>query len=979
MRLYTTSASSCLAAAAALCVLLLAHPSGAQQRGGRIEGTIYDDEGMPMAGAAAVLTSPTQIGGARRVSTGGDGSIRFMGLIPGVFQLKVSKAGFVGVIRKGIRVHVNKTVTLDILLEQVPVRKPRRPTKGSTSDEPGAPVTSVTPGGTTTTKVPHTETYVITAARPVVDVTKAATGESLSDDYVESVPMSTRSYQGMAGMTRSVTQKRDAKGSGQGNPSVSGGAYFNNTYMVDGMDTTDPVTHTFATNFNFDAMSDVNIMTGGMGPEFSDTPGGVINMVTKSGSNDFEVDSSLYYQDDAMTIKRLDEKGSTFRNLDFNLNVGGPLIRDRLWYYASVELNHTTGSVPPDPNQVLPDHPARVFTGVKVFTKLTWQLNPKHKLLWWFQGAGASIANREQLITVEPDAEGHQDQYSALTTVAHEWLAGDKTFVKTQLGFAWTGLRRGPESGVEDVPRIEDIGTGVKQRNYNRTLVDDRYRISLNSDVTRFFDNTFGDHEVKAGFRYQHVLNPSTESYTGNTELKTQFGKPYSQTRYYLLFDEDSACDATSPKYNKDKCSQGKLSTSVSGNKLILFAKDTWKVPGTKKRLRLIPGVAMHYGNTVNPDGEEVSSFVTATGHLNFAWDVFGDGKTVLRGGYNQYVDVGFLSLARFIGRDLISNRCNWDDSTQAYTANCRVGGQTRTVGLPQGPETDKDGNVLNKYNPDFLTIPRVHEATFGAEREWFTGFSTGVDFQFRYYANQWEDLETNVIWNEAGDNSTGFKNGKSEFIYDLETPEDAWRRYMSVSLFARRFVGNWQVMASYTFSRNEGTVSEGFATTYLDRPRQVPFFEGPLPDDRTHVVKVSGWYRFRRSLSVGGSFWVGTGTPYDKLFFNSFFGDYNDRRAPRGVDPGDLSTPDDDQELRMPTRVALDIKVSYKLADVTDWLFGEAINLELMGEVFNAFNLRTETRYEDRNLKPGAATQWGDIIDRQNPFRVRVGMRYRY
>ena len=952
-------------------VLLLSLPAAAQQRGGRIEGTIYDDEGMPLSGARVTVNSPTQIGGARSAVTGGSGAFRFLGLIPGKFSVKVYKKGFLGVGRSGVRVHAGKTLTLDILLDRAPDAPPPRVEKPK-PDEPGAPapVVKVTPTGVKTTKA-RGETYIITAARPVVDVTRATTGENLSDEYIEAVPMSTRSYQGVASMTSGVSRA--------GNPSVTGGSYFNNTYTVDGMDTTDPVTHTFGTNFNFDAMSDVNIMTAGKGPEYSDTPGGMINMVTKSGSNKFQLDSSIYYQDDALTIKELDEEGRTFQDFSFNLNVGGPIVRDRLWYYASFELNKRTSTLAPDPNQVLPNHPSRQWLDGKIFTKLTWQAHTNHKLVWWGQFAPASIDNSLQALTVEPDAEKHQDQYAVLSTVAWEWLAGKKTFVKSQVGFAWTGLRIYPQSGVSDVPGISDVGTGVSRQNYSVITNDDRFRVTIKSDITRFFDDAFGDHELKAGFRYQHMANPSDETHTGNVFYTDQFGKPYRRTQYFLTFDDNTSCDPSHANYNAKQCAQGTLETSVAGNKLILFAQDTWKVPGTKKRLRLIPGVAMHFGNNENPDSETVTSFITATGHLNFALDMFGDGKTVLRGGYNQYVDMGFLSLARFIGRDQITYSCNWDDTAQSYSASCRQGGQTRTVGLPQGPQYDEEGKPINKYNPDFLTIPRVHEATFGAEREWFTGFSTGVDFQYRLFQNQWEDVETNVIWNEAGDSTTGFKNGKSEYVWDLETPEEAWRRYIGVSFFARRFVGNWQLMASYTWSRFEGTVSEGYATTFLDRPRQVPFFEGYLPDDRRHVVKISGWWRWRKVLSIGGTMWLGTGTPYDKLFFNSYFGDYNDRRAPRGMDPRDLSTPDDDEELRTPTRMALDLRISYKLADLTELIFAERLNLELTSEIFNAFNLRTATAYEQRNLKPGASTQWGDILNKQSPFRVRFGIRYRY
>jgi hypothetical protein len=943
---------------------VLSGPARAQSRTGRLEGTIYDDEGMPLAGARVSASSPTQIGGRRTTTTGDDGSFRFIGLIPGVFRVSGSKTGFLTAVRQSVRISLDKTITLDILLDRAKAAPPVTPTDKRPKDG-RVPVPA------------KRETYVITTARPVVDVTKATTGESLSDEYLEALPLSSRGYQGVAGLTGGVTIQRDPKGAGAGNPSIAGGAYFNNTYLVDGMDTTDPVTHTFSTNFNFDAMSDVNIVTGGAGPEYSDTPGGVINMVTKSGSNKLELDASIYYQDDALTIKREEELGSTFRNLDVNINVGGPIIRDRLWYFTSFELNEATGTIPPDPNGLLPHHPSRRYLGIKWLGKLTFQVNPKNKLILWAQTSPASISNTRQLITVEPDAEAHQNQYNVLSTLAWESIPTDNLFLKTGLGFGWNGLRIYPQSGVEDVASINDVGSGVSRRNYGSTTSDDRYRISLNADATYFHKGKLGEHEIKGGFRFQHLINPSSERITGNQVFTENFGQPASLTRYFLTFDQLSACDPNSDKYDPTKCRQGSLDTSVSGNKLIGFLQDRWRLPGYK-RLSLIPGVAFHFGESKNPDGETVTSFVTATAHLNFAWDVLGDGKTVVRGGYNQYVDMGFLSIPRFIGRDMISYRCNYDPNTGTYSTNCQVGGQIRTVGKPMGPGFDAEGKPLDKFNPDALTVPRVHEITFGAEREWLQGFSTGLDFQYRRYNNQWEDLETNVIWNEVGDNAQGFRNGKSEFIYDLETPKEAYRRYVGLTFFARKFIGDWQLMASYTWSRYEGTVAEGFATVYLDRARQAKFFEGFLPDDRRHVLKVAGWYRWR-SLTVGGSLWIGTGTPYDRLYFNSFFNDYEDRRAQRGFDPRDLTTPKDDQELRTPTRVELNLKVTYRLDQVTKWLLGSEQKLELIGEVFNLVNLRTPTRFEERNLAAGAATSWGDILDRQSPFRVRFGLRYRY
>jgi hypothetical protein len=185
--------------------------------------------------------------------------------------------------------------------------------------------------------------------------------------------------------------------------------------------------------------------------------------------------------------------------------------------------------------------------------------------------------------------------------------------------------------------------------------------------------------------------------------------------------------------------------------------------------------------------------------------------------------------------------------------------------------------------------------------------------------------------------------------------------------------------MASYTWSKTQGTVAGGYATVFLDRPRQVPFFNGDLPNDRRHVLKLNGFYRWRDILSFSLQLNFGTGEPYDKLFYNVYFGDYADRRAVRGHDPRDLSTPEDDVELRLPPRLNVNFKMVWSLRHLTQALIGEKHNLELIGEIFNLFNLRATTVVEQRNLLPGATTQWGDTLDTQDPFRVRFGIRYRY
>jgi hypothetical protein len=294
-------------------------------------------------------------------------------------------------------------------------------------------------------------------------------------------------------------------------------------------------------------------------------------------------------------------------------------------------------------------------------------------------------------------------------------------------------------------------------------------------------------------------------------------------------------------------------------------------------------------------------------------------------------------------------------------------------VGLRNGPIKDANGKVTSTINPDALSVPRVHEIYGGVERAIIASLTAGIDVVYREYTNQWEDIETNIEWNELGNSEERFRNGKSDFIYDLETPKEAQRWNFAGDLFVRKVLGDVKAVASYTYMHSEGTVNEGFATLFLDNPRQTKFYYGPLAEDRRHTIKISASYSPIEALSLGMGWNLNTGSPYDKLYWNDLFNAFLDRRAPRGRDPRSLSNPNDDVELRLPTVTQLDLKVSF---DFKQWT---GFHLEAIAEVFNVYNARTAVSLEERNLPVDGATQFGDVLARQEPFLTRFGVRGRY
>jgi len=908
-------------------LLLLPAVAAAQGQTGSVVGEIVDQDGLPLDGVQVVVRSPTQIGGDRVTRTDRNGRFRFINLTPGTFELRASKTGLNPIVKRNIEVHLGGSVELFEIME-IPTAQ---------------------------------EEIVVTAPPSAVDVNESTVGQTVPDDLLQSIPSEGRGFQSVAATVPGVQ--------GGGNPNIRGGASFNNTYVVDGVSVTDPVTHTFGTNFNFDTMSDTEVMTAGYGAEYATTMGGVINLVTISGSNDLHVDASFFHTNDALVAPVVDGGSNQFNDTSYNLNVNGPILRDRLWYLASIQRDNRVSSIPGDPTGRFPDHPPRHFEGWRYMGKLNWQARDSTQVIGVIQGAPASIDNSRQLLTVEPEAERHQDQDTQVYSLEARQNLGENLLWRTQVYYHRVLLDVFPQSGDFDTPGYEaDRTTALESFNAIRIIHDARNTIGLNTDMTHFLGRFGGEHALRYGAKFTHSWNPNTTEIPGGLTFRNDNGEPFARTQWCVDFDPETL-----------QCTQGVLDVTSSGETLLLFLQDGFS-PRMYDRLTLTPGVGIEYGHSENFAGDAVTDFLTATPHLNLTWRPTGDNRTVVRAGYNQYVDVGFLALPGFVGKDFFQRTCEIDAAAQEagaadpYLANCVNSGgeQGVTVGRPNGVADGGDTT-----NPDALDAPRMHELYVGAERDVWRGLAVGTDVVYREYVHQFEDIETNIVWNENGSNVDSFRNGESEFVFDLETPESAHRTNFTWTLFARRYVGRFNLLGSYTYARSFGTVPEpdpasgqqNFASIYLDNYEQAKFAYGPLPDDIRHSIKLYGSYLFFGSFSVGGSAVVNTGAPYDFYVFNNLYRSFQDRRAPRGQSPGEsLSTTSDDEEQRFATQLELGLKLDYNFLKLT------GVNGDVILEVFNVLNSQEVTRIEQRDVLTN-----GSVLDRQDPLRARLGLRIRY
>ncbi|MBI5481481.1 MAG: TonB-dependent receptor [Deltaproteobacteria bacterium] len=303
--------------ALALSLTTLAHAAVT----GEIKGKVTDDAGKALAGVTVVVTSPA-LQGEQAELTDVDGYYLITQLPPGTYVVRffyeaVAKARFE---RQNVIVSGNKTVMVNARIK---------------------------------TKEAKVETFTITERAPAVDVGTTNVGTTLTPEVVQNIPTG-RNYEGVLGLTPGASG--DYTGMG-----FSGATGLENSYLIDGVNSTGAYLGNVVANLPIDFAQEVQVLTGGYNAEWGRATGGLVNIITKQGSNEFHGSAWTFTGTrlaDPRTVERLNQAltrnvyssracPNQFRSLadggsstgalclDMGADVGGPLIKDKLWFYVA--------------------------------------------------------------------------------------------------------------------------------------------------------------------------------------------------------------------------------------------------------------------------------------------------------------------------------------------------------------------------------------------------------------------------------------------------------------------------------------------------------------------------------------------------------------------------------------------------------------------------------------------------------------------
>jgi hypothetical protein len=900
---------------------------------GSITGHVYDQSGNPLPGVKITAESPTQIGGARTTYSNGEGFFRFPALFPGKFQLRATAPKLETYYQRDIPVGITSAVDLDIMMEVAG----------------------------------KTDIVKVVERVPIISPSTSNVKEVYDLDFVESLPMTARDQ---------VHTQMINEVAGANNGRMRGGSSSQTMFTQDGFELN-------ASNGTYPVLlssAAYEVNTAGYGADAPTSPGGIINLVTRSGSNRTELQLNATVDIDQLRLFRdsrdvapsgIGPQGAGASSYYIVAPMlAGPIVKDRLWYFVTDEVHFIERTRTADPDGFFPERlPYRKFIH-KGTLKLTWQMTPRNKLSWltnleW----PISEQNQRPEFGVEDQAQRWRIGRRMFTGLIWESVLRDTLVMRAQAGVIslWSHvypvLCRDDPGACDHVPSYRQLGTAQFPReqwygNDNQHARDDLFAVQSLAQLEWYPGRRLlGEHNVTFRHRYYTEHNGQYRSVPGDQVTELSGTLPSARTTYY----------ANDPRYEEPRYG---WSISEAGlDKSTTTLSDSWK---TARGLTLTPSLSHVWARGGNSRGDTVISSSSWVPGLAAAWDATGDGRTVIRGAASSYVDIDLLDVARHTAGGQVSRRCRWNEAdpvNPVFDRECTFsGGNTNTFGSPCGPTgMNPDGTSCRQP----LRLPRTHEYTLGGEREVITALALSLDFVYRRFVHQFDRRETNRIWDTSGsqlDALASFRNGRPETIVDMSTPDSAWREYQGITAGLAKREGRFKSHVSYTLARLTGT-QQDLNNLYGDIPARDVFLDGYLPDDHRHEVKWTASWQAVSWLSFGLRYKYLSGQPYNRLFFNRVTNSWDLYRADTGVNPGpNINDPGDDRELRLPDRHDLNLQGRLSLGP----LIGHRIDLYV--DVLNVMGLRTATaigQEESRNF--GTETAWMD------PFRIRLGLNYRY
>ncbi|MCJ7487500.1 MAG: carboxypeptidase-like regulatory domain-containing protein, partial [Candidatus Aminicenantes bacterium] len=457
--------------------LLLAPIAFSQSKDtGAIRGVVTDDQEVPLPGVSVTLSGQNLMG-IRTFLTDASGEFRFPALPPGEYQVKAEIQGFGTSIREKIRVNTTATLNIDFKMKAATL----------------------------------SEEVTVIAQSPTVDVKSTETASvTLSNDILRNMPNS-QFTAGIVNMAPGIT----------GNVAFGASESTGIAYSMDGVNVADPEAGSAWVFSDYNIIEEAKVMGIGLPAEYGNFTGVIFNLVTKSGGNAFSGhfefnfqgyrDDSAFWQatNNQAYVEDFPELTSpTSKLMDVNGHLGGPIVKDKLWFYTGGQFYRTQNRPTGFPEDVDYKQP-------RFFAKLTSQLTPTLNMNLAFQRTKYQGQNRGASATTSPEACVTQDSPDWLVSFSLTKILSPTTFFDHKSNYFEGIYYLDPEVGFDIYSRF-DLNDNMLYDSAGYFYYADRARFGTNVSLTHYAEDFLaGSHEFKFGAEVERSFARSRYGFTG--------------------------------------------------------------------------------------------------------------------------------------------------------------------------------------------------------------------------------------------------------------------------------------------------------------------------------------------------------------------------------------------------------------------------------------------------------------------------------
>jgi len=735
------------------CLFLASFTAAQELQTGSIRGRVVDDSGQPLPGVSITISGPALIGKATAV-TNADGMFRAPSLTPGRdYTVRAELAGFETTVQTGIIINLGKTISIDITMKPSTIQNE----------------------------------VTITAPTPTVDVVKSSTSQTITSDILASLPIS-RNVSSIILITPG-TVGGSVHGDGRGELGA----------VMDGIQMTEPDVGGVALGYDvgiaWDMVEEAEIVTAGANAEFFNSTSGLTNILMKSGGNKFTGEASVYYTNDNLSQIRLPEPDLQALNLakpsipvyalDTSLAIGGPVIKDKIWFMGEVRWinSKNTGDFRPTViNGKQYDNYDRPFPNYVGFLKLSAQLakNVRASAMAHYSVQDVPYYYSGWGLTNEANKNNKPIRFNYGATVS--WTVNSSTILDLRAGglyFKWTG--KNTKEATPDGPHFYDEFTGYSWGNTGAEEYTYKPKLNVSLTATKFLDNVLGgSHELKAGLEYER--NRGDWGFFMKQPLYWYY---YDGSPYYYAAQNGGVTDPVYGdgllEYAAMGASEGTGAEIGITSRVGGFIQDSFSVkrmtvnlgvridnltawsPGRTKGAATDP-VALALGATyfepiygVNPYGEVAyetwndafpyGTFVSP--RIGLTYDLFGNGKTALKASFTRQQEAfptgTFSAMYPLTWRSFGWNW--WDDNANGVPDVPGPTGDHYEEAWGDTPLAMLSTAYLDSVDPD-AKVPYVDEITAGIEHELIKHLRIGV----RYIHKNRQRVLASVLWDKDSD-----------------------------------------------------------------------------------------------------------------------------------------------------------------------------------------------------------------------------------